>query len=102
MGSISSLLEMMPGASKKALKNVDLSGADTKKTEAIILSMTKEERHKPGIINASRRRRIALGSGTMVADVNRLLKGFEQSKKMMKQLSNPGMAKKGRMKLPFM
>ena len=102
MGSISSLLEMMPGANKKALKNVDLSGADTKKTEAIILSMTQEERHKPGIINASRRRRIALGSGTMVADVNRLLKGFEQSKKMMKQLSNPGMAKKGRMKLPFM
>lgn len=102
MGSISSLLEMMPGASKKALKNVDLSGADTKKTEAIILSMTQEERHKPGIINASRRRRIALGSGTMVADVNRLLKGFEQSKKMMKQMSNPNMAKKGRMKLPFM
>ena len=102
MGSISSLLEMMPGANKKALKNVDLSGADTKKTEAIILSMTQEERHKPGIINASRRRRIALGSGTMVADVNRLLKGFEQSKKMMKQMSNPGMAKKGRMKLPFM
>ncbi|MDK2941154.1 MAG: signal recognition particle subunit [Acetobacterium sp.] len=102
MGSISSLLEMMPGASKKAMKNVDLSGADTKKTEAIILSMTKEERHKPGIINASRRRRIALGSGTMVADVNRLLKGFEQSKKMMKQMSNPNMAKKGRMKLPFM
>ncbi|WP_373482008.1 signal recognition particle protein [Acetobacterium sp.] len=102
MGSISSLLEMMPGASKKALKNVDLSGADTKKTEAIILSMTQEERHKPGIINASRRRRIALGSGTMVADVNRLLKGFEQSKKMMKQMTNPGMAKKGRMKLPFM
>ena len=102
MGSISSLLEMMPGANKKALKNVDLSGADTKKTEAIILSMTQEERHKPGIINASRRRRIALGSGTMVADVNRLLKGFEQSKKMMKQMSNPNMAKKGRMKLPFM
>lgn len=102
MGSISSLLEMMPGANKKALKNVDLSGADTKRTEAIILSMTKEERHKPGIINANRRKRIALGSGTKVADVNRLLKGFEQSKKMMKQMMNPNIAKKGRMKLPFM
>jgi len=102
MGSMDSLLEMIPGANKKALKNVDLSGADTKKTEAIILSMTKEERHKPGMINAGRRKRIALGSGTKVADVNRLLKGFEQSKKMMKQMSNPNLAKKGRMKLPFM
>ena len=102
MGSISSLLEMMPGANKKAMKNMDLSGANTKQTEAIILSMTMEERHKPGIINASRRKRIALGSGTKVADVNRLLKGFDQSKKMMKQLSNPNIAKKGRMKLPFM
>ncbi|AFA48894.1 signal recognition particle protein [Acetobacterium woodii] len=102
MGSISSLLEMMPGANKKAMKNMDLSGANTKQTEAIILSMTKEERHKPGIINASRRKRIALGSGTKVADVNRLLKGFDQSKKMMKQFSNPNIAKKGRMKLPFM
>ncbi len=102
MGSISSLLEMIPGANKKAMKNMDLSGANTKQTEAIILSMTKEERHKPGIINASRRKRIALGSGTKVADVNRLLKGFEQSKKMMKQFSNPNIAKKGRMKLPFM
>jgi len=102
MGSMNSLLEMIPGANKKALKNVDLSGADTKRTEAIILSMTGEERHKPGIINASRRKRIASGSGTKVADVNRLLKGFEQSRKMMKQMSNPNLAKKGRMKLPFM
>ncbi|MBC3888891.1 signal recognition particle protein [Acetobacterium paludosum] len=102
MGSISSLLEMMPGANKKALKNVDLSGADTKRTEAIILSMTNEERSKPGIINAGRRKRIALGSGTKVADVNRLLKGFEQSKKMMKQMTNSNISKKGRMKLPFM
>ena len=102
MGSISSLLEMMPAANQKAFKNMDLSQTDTKRTEAIILSMTKEERHKPGMINASRRKRIALGSGTKVADVNRLLKGFEQSKKMMKQMSNPNIAKKGRMKLPFM
>ncbi|MGV8906253.1 MAG: signal recognition particle protein [Acetobacterium sp.] len=102
MGSMDSLLEMIPGASKKGMKNMDLSGADTKRTEAIILSMTQEERHKPGMINAGRRKRIALGSGTKVADVNRLLKGFEQSKKMMKQMSNPNLAKKGRMKLPFM
>lgn len=102
MGSLSSLMEMIPGANRKAMKNMDLSGANTKQTEAIILSMTMEERHKPGMINASRRKRIALGSGTKVADVNRLLKGFDQSKKMMKQLSNPNIAKKGRMKLPFM
>lgn len=102
MGSISSLLEMMPGANKKTMKNMDLSEANTKQTEAIILSMTMEERHKPGLINASRRKRIALGSGTKVADVNRLLKGFDQSKKMMKQFSNPNIAKKGRIKLPFM
>lgn len=102
MGSLDSLLEMMPGANKKAMKNLDLSGANTKSTEAIILSMTPEERHKPGMINASRRKRIAMGSGTKVADVNRLLKGFEQSKKMMKQMSNPNLAKKGRFKMPFM
>lgn len=103
MGSINSLLEMIPGANKKALKGMDLSGAaNTKQTEAIILSMTPEERHKPGIINANRRKRIALGSGTKVSDVNRLLKGFEQSRKMMKQMSNPNIAKKGKFKLPFM
>ena len=58
----------------------------TKQTEAIIRSMTPEERLKPGIINGSRRKRIALGSGTTVSDVNRMLKGFEQTKKMMKQM----------------
>ncbi len=102
MGSLDSLLEMIPGANKKALKGMDLSAANTKQTEAIILSMTQEERKKPGIINASRRKRIALGSGSKVADVNRLLKGFEQSRKMMKQMSNPNASKKGKMKLPFM
>ncbi|MDI3536169.1 MAG: signal recognition particle subunit [Eubacteriaceae bacterium] len=102
MGSLNSLLEMMPGANKKALKGLDLSGASTKQTEAIILSMTNEERRKPGIINASRRKRIATGSGTSVSDVNRLLKGFEQSRKLMKQMSNPNVSKKGRFKLPFM
>ncbi|SDX74422.1 signal recognition particle protein [Eubacterium barkeri] len=102
MGNLSSLLEMMPGAGK--LKGMDLSMADgqTKQTEAIIYSMTLEERRKPQIINGSRRKRIANGSGTSVADVNRLLKGFEQSRKMMKQMGNMGKAKKGRFKMPFM
>lgn len=101
MGSLDSLLDMIPGANKKSLKGMDLSAANTKQTEAIILSMTQDERKKPGMINAGRRKRIALGSGTKVSDVNRLLKGFEQSRKMMKQMANPS-SKKGRMKLPFM
>ena len=71
--------------------------------EAIIKSMTMEERNNPSIINASRRRRIALGSGTAVQDVNKLIKNFEQTKKMMKQFSNMEKGvKKGKFKLPFM
>ncbi|MGL6293972.1 MAG: signal recognition particle protein, partial [Eubacterium aggregans] len=102
MGNLSSLLKMMPGAGK--LKGMDLSMADgqTKQTEAIIYSMTPEERRKPQIINGSRRKRIANGSGTSVADVNRLLNGFEQSRKMMKQMCSMGKAKNGRFKIPFM
>jgi len=104
MGSISSLLEMMPGVNKKALAGLDMAATEKQmsRTEAIIFSMTPEEREKPDIINGSRRKRIANGSGTSVADVNRLLKGFEQSRKMMKQMGNMGKKKRGRMKLPFM
>ena len=79
-----------------------MADGQTKQTEAIIYSMTPEERRKPQIINGSRRKRIANGSGTSVADVNRLLKGFEQSRKMMKQMGSMGKAKKGRFKMPFM
>ena len=104
MGPISNLLEMIPGANKGMMKGLDLDAASgqTNKTEAIIFSMTPQERLKPGIINASRRKRIAQGSGTTVADVNKLLKGFEQTKKMIKQVGNMGKAKKGKFKLPFM
>jgi len=105
MGSLSDLLEMMPGANKKMLAGMDMAATDsqTKRTEAIIQSMTPEERRKPQIINGSRRKRIANGSGTSVADVNRLLKGFEQSRKMMKQMGTMTKGKKkGRMKMPFM
>ena len=75
------------------------------RTEAIVLSMTQEERDNPMIINGSRRRRIADGSGCRVEDVNRLLKQFDQMKKMMKQFSSPGGKRglfgKGKMKIPF-
>ena len=102
---LGSIGEMMPGVNKKMLKgmNMDAAEGQTKQTEAIIRSMTPEERLKPGIINGSRRKRIALGSGTTVSDVNRMLKGFEQTKKMMKQMgAMQGKAKKGQFKLPFM
>ena len=105
MGSIGSLLEMLPGANKKMLKgmNMDAAEGQTRQSEAIIQSMTPEEREKPGIINGSRRKRIAMGSGTTVSDVNRLLKGFEQTRKMMKQMGNMAKSKKkSRFKLPFM
>ena len=79
--------------------------AQTARVEAIVLSMTKKERTNPDIINGSRRRRIANGSGTSVEDVNRLLKQFDQMKKMMKQFSGGGMKRRGMfgrgMKLPF-
>lgn len=101
MGDLSGLLEMMPGAAK--LKGVDLMADEqSKMAEAIIYSMTPEERAKPSIINGSRRKRIAQGSGTTVSDINRLLKGYEQSRKMMKQMGNMTKSKKGRFKLPFM
>ena len=73
------------------------------RTEAIILSMTKRERERPEIINGSRRKRIANGSGTSVEDVNKLLRQFEQMKKMMKQFANMGRRRGGfgGLKLPF-
>ena len=85
------MLSMMPGANTAALKGA-VDEKQMARTEAIVLSMTKEERTYPNIINGSRRRRIALGSGTSVEDVNRLLKQFDQMKKMMKDMTsdNPG------------
>ena len=89
MGNIKDLASMIPGVGK-ALKNVDIDDDAFKSVEAIIHSMTPMEREMPDIINGSRRKRIALGSGTTVQDVNRLLKQFEESKKMMKMLSGGG------------
>ncbi len=93
LGSIEDLLSMIPGGNK--LKNVQLNEKDLSKTEAIILSMTKEERVKPNILNASRKKRVSAGSGTQVQDINRLLKQFEQTKTMMKQFGNMSKKKKG-------
>ncbi|MFR2509949.1 signal recognition particle protein [Odoribacter laneus] len=89
MGNIKDLASMIPGVGT-ALKNVDIDDDAFKSVEAIIHSMTPMEREMPDIINGSRRKRIALGSGTTVQDVNRLLKQFEESKKMMKMLSGGG------------
>ena len=103
MGNLDQILGMIPGANTGALKNAQVDESQMAKIEAIILSMTKKERLYPDIINGSRRKRIANGSGTSVEDVNRLLKQFDQMKKMMKQFSNMGKRRGGfaGMKLPF-
>ena len=99
MGPLDQILGMLPGMNTKALKGLSFDDKEIKHVEAIIYSMTKREREKPILINGSRRLRIAKGSGTSVQEVNRLLKQFEQMKKMMKKMSNPK-AMKGNM-LPF-
>ncbi len=96
MGSIQSILGMLPGVGSK-LKDVDVDEKQFTRIEALITSMTPAEREKPSIINPSRKRRIAAGSGNKVEDVNRLLKQFEQMQKMMKQMGNMGKGKKGKM-----
>ncbi len=94
MGSLESIMGMMPGVSPSALKDAKFDENIIKKTEAIILSMTPEEREKPDIINYSRKTRIAKGSGSTVEDINRLLKQFEAVSKLMKQFSGAKGAKK--------
>ena len=102
MGNLEQLMGMMPGVKPGALKNAEIDEKQMGRIEAIILSMTKAERHKPEIINGPRRKRIAKGSGTSVEEVNRLLKQFDQMKKMMKQLTGMGKRRMfGGMKLPF-
>ena len=101
MGGVEGILSMLPGAGK--LKNLNFDEKELVRQKAIIQSMTIKERQNPSIINASRRKRIAAGSGTRVSDVNRLLQGFEQSRKLMKQINSgrfkmPGMGRK----FPFM
>jgi signal recognition particle subunit SRP54 len=104
MGPLDELLGMIPGASKmKGLKNAQVDEKQIGSVEAIIRSMTTEEKHHPEIINSGRRKRIAKGSGTTVPEVNRLLKQFEDMKKMMKQMTSMSKGKKkGGMKFPFM
>ena len=95
LGSLESIIKMIPGAKKMGLTNIQVDPKEVAKIEAIILSMTPKERRNPDIIKASRKERIANGSGTSVQEVNRLLTQFEQSKKMMKMMSN------GNFKMPF-
>ncbi len=91
MGPLSSLIKMVPGIDHRALDNVEIDERKLDRVEAIIKSMTMQEREKPEILNASRKKRIAAGSGNQVSDVNLLLKQFEQMQKMMKQLGGGGM-----------
>ena len=95
LGSLENIIKMIPGAKKMGLTNVQIDPKDMARIEAIILSMTPKERRNPDIIKASRKERIAKGSGSTVQQVNKLLTQFEQSKKMMKMMSN------GNFKMPF-
>jgi signal recognition particle subunit SRP54 len=88
MGSLEQIMGMMPGVKPGALKDAKIDERALARTEAIIKSMTQKEREKPDIIGASRKQRIAKGSGTSVEDVNKLLKQFDQMRKMMKQMTN--------------
>ncbi|MBR6238722.1 MAG: signal recognition particle protein [Lachnospiraceae bacterium] len=103
MGGLSSILGMLPGLGM-GIKTSDLEGAVDEKqlarTEAIVLSMTKAERENPKLMNPSRKHRIAKGAGVDIAEVNRFIKQFEQSQKMMKQMKGM-MGKKGRFRMPF-
>jgi signal recognition particle subunit SRP54 len=102
MGSLSDLLQMIPGMGKmKQMKHLDVDDRELVKIEAIINSMTKKERLNHAIINGSRRKRIAKGSGTRVQDVNSLLKNYTQVMKMMKKMNKSGMRGLGRGMLPF-
>ena len=102
MGSLTDLLGMIPGMGKiKQMKNLQVDEKELVHIEAIINSMTVQERRQYGIINGSRRKRIAAGSGTRVQDVNRLLKNYAQVMKMMKKFNKSGMRGLGRGMLPF-
>lgn len=98
MGSIKSMLSMLPGVGDK-IKDMDIDEKQLVHVEAIITSMTPRERKNPSIINPKRKKRIAAGSGTRVEDVNKLLKGFEQSLKLAKRMG--GMSSKMKRR-PFM
>jgi len=104
MGSIGDIMSMIPGFNAQKLAGVELSDKELVKTEAVICSMTLNEREDPTTINGSRRRRIAIGSGTTIQDVNKLLKSFDEFRRMMKQFQGSGAGKavkRGKFKLPF-
>ncbi|QIH78173.1 signal recognition particle protein [Macrococcoides canis] len=107
LGPLDELLKMIPGANKmKGLNNINMNAKQIDHVQAIIRSMTKEERNNPAIINVSRKKRIAKGSGRSLSEVNKLIKQFEEMKKMMKQFTGMKKGKKGRnpfqgMNLPF-
>jgi signal recognition particle subunit SRP54 len=101
MGPLGGLMGMMPGMPKE-LKNAKIGDDELKPVEAIIRSMTKEERRKPEIINGSRRQRIATGSGRSIAEVNRLVKQFGEMQKMMKRMGGMTTGKKGKRKMSSM
>ena len=95
LGPLENIIKMLPGASKMGLNNIKIDPKDIAHIEAIILSMTPYERRHPEVLKASRKIRIAKGSGRTVEEVNRLLKQFDQMKVMMKQFKN------GKFKMPF-
>lgn len=104
MGSLNQVMGMLPGMNPKVMKNIDFDEKKIKRVEAIIKSMTAKERNDPSIINGSRRKRIALGSGTTIQEVNSLLKQFEEMKKLFRLMSDAGRkGNKGmsRFRLPF-
>ena len=102
MGPISQLMNMIPGLNAAKLGDLEVDDKQMDYIEAIILSMTPEERSTPALLNVSRKKRIAKGSGRDIQEVNRLIKQFEQMQKMMKQFSGMGKGKKGKFNLPFM
>jgi signal recognition particle subunit SRP54 len=104
MGPISQIINMIPGMNNKMISEADIDDKKINHIEAIIQSMTKNERNDPAILNGSRRKRIAIGSGTTIQQVNKLLKDFEMMKKMMKGMSDmgkPGKKGLGKFKFPF-
>lgn len=101
MGPIKDLISMIPGMNQLNIPDKDLDPKIMSHVEAIIQSMTKEERNNPSILNGPRKKRIANGSGRTIAEVNRLLKQFEEMKKMMKQFGDLQKGKKGKIRFPF-
>ena len=106
MGGMSSILSMMPGMNNSQISQLEgqIDESQTKRIEAIILSMTPQERANPDLLNMSRKQRIAKGAGVDIAEVNKLVKQFDQARKMMKQLGGSLKGKKGKrfgLKLPF-